>query len=277
MFDLLQARQDLGSILRGLRRQAGLSVRALATACGWLPSKIILLEDGRELPTHRDVAAWVAATSAVDAGPELQEQLRALENAFRSWQHQSGQTSQRRWLQMEAAARQLRSFEPHFVPGLLQTAAYARLRLEAHARLHYSSDDVEAAVAARLQRQELLGQPDRKFSFLITEYGLRPGAYGGREVMAEQIEKILRMPPLEQVQIGVIPSDTLWDFNVDHGFWIFDRSHVIVETVTAELRLTDHREVATYSRVFEGLEAKAVRGQEAREVLGGILEDLSTS
>lgn len=274
MSDLLQARQALGSTLRKLRREAGLSVRSLANACVWLPSKVVLLENGRELPTHHDIAAWAAATSNVHVAPEVHEQLVVLESLFRSWHHQSGETSQRRWREMEANARYLRVFEPHFVPGLLQTAAYARLRLQAHARLHYASDDVEGAVAARLKRQEILQTSQTQIHFLMTEFAFRSGAYAAKSVMADQVEKILRLPSGAPVRLGILPLYVEWGINVDHGFWMFDSSHVVVETVTAELRITEQDELATYWRVFHTLADKAVYGERAEQLLRAVLDRL---
>ncbi|MFJ7276594.1 Scr1 family TA system antitoxin-like transcriptional regulator [Kitasatospora sp. NPDC098663] len=57
---------------------------------------------------------------------------------------------------MEAAAQTIRAFEPYWVPGLLQTADYAAARFREHAQLNASPPDTDAAVAARLARQQIL-------------------------------------------------------------------------------------------------------------------------
>ncbi|MEV1171626.1 DUF5753 domain-containing protein [Nonomuraea sp. NPDC049784] len=201
--------------------------------------------------------------------------ITALLAALRGWRGQAGTTTQQRWLELEANARQLRVFEPHFVPGLLQTAAYARLRLLAHARVHHAIDNVDDAVAMRLRRQAILQRAEVEFHFLLTEFGLRSGAYGNSSVMTEQIEKISAQVGDNRVRVGILPLTAEWDANVDHGFWMFERSHVLVETVTAELRLNRPEEIDTYWRVFHLLENKAVYGDDARALLGNVLNSLS--
>lgn len=275
--DLVEAREALGGELRRLRREAGLTSRQLAESCGWLPSKVSQIENGKQTPSSRDINSWTEVALAPQAAPALREQLLSLESFYRDWRRQSASGvsfAQKRWLDMESKVRYLRVFEPHFVPGLLQTAEYARGRLAAHAHLHDAPDDVDEAVRLRLQRQEILYQTERQFFFLVAEFGLRSGAYATAGEMVTQIEQLISAMSHRNVDIGVISRQTEWGVNVDHGFWIFDDDHVLVEVVTAELRLAQPDELATYRRVFQRLSDEAMHGDDAQSLLSRIASDL---
>ncbi len=60
------------------------------------------------------------------------------------------------YVSLEGAARIIRSYEPHFVPGLLQTEAYARAVLEAGTIGQTEPHAIERHVSLRMERQRLL-------------------------------------------------------------------------------------------------------------------------
>ncbi|MGW7529995.1 helix-turn-helix domain-containing protein [Streptomyces sp. NPDC054783] len=278
MSDVAHAREVLGDTLRQLRRDSGLTGRQLAAKCGWLPSKVANIESGRQTPTSRDINVWTTAAGVPNAAPALKKRLNAIEAFYRDWHRQTSSGvsfTQSRWVEREARSTSLRVFEPHFVPGLLQTPDYARGRLSDHARLHDAPDDVEQAVATRLQRQELLREENKRFHFVITELALLSGAYATENVMAAQIEHLLSFFSRTNIALGVLPIRTSWGVNVDHGFWIFDDAYVLAETVTAEIRLTQPEELSTYRRVFQSLAGRAQYDEAAQDILDSALANLN--
>lgn len=62
---------------------------------------------------------------------------------------------------------------PTFIPGLLQTAEYARARFAQSVTVFKVPNDIDEAVAARVRRQEMLYRPDKRFHFVLTEATLR--------------------------------------------------------------------------------------------------------
>ena len=76
-----------------------------------------------------------------------------------------------------------RVYETTFIPGLLNTAGYAAAILEFWAGLMSLPADIEMAVAARMDRQNILYAGRRRFLFMIEEQALRTRV-GGTEVMA---------------------------------------------------------------------------------------------
>jgi transcriptional regulator with XRE-family HTH domain len=276
--NVAQAREALGAHLRQLRRDAHLTGRELAAVCGWLPSKVSKIENGKQTPSPVDLTAWTEATGHPEADETLGAELAALESFYRDWRRQLKAGMRFRQVEslgLEACTRHLRVWEPNYFPGLLQTAEYARIRLEQGARLYGAPNDLDAAVAARLDRQRVLQLPTKRFDFLMAERALREGNAAPRSVMAGQLDRLMVATTQPTVNVGIVPSAALWPFHADSGFWIYDADAVIVETLTAELRLTHADEVMVYTRVHNALAEVAVFGTAARALIATAITDLA--
>ncbi|MEU6233687.1 helix-turn-helix transcriptional regulator [Kitasatospora sp. NPDC047058] len=265
-----EARQELGGRLRTIRAAAEIDGRTLAQRLGWPPSKVSKIQLGRQAPTADDIRAWTAACDCPGAAGELLVLLRDLDDRYAEWRRQlrEGHTVvQRSWAETEAAADTIRVFEPCWVPGLLQTADYAAARFREHARLNGSPPDTEAAVAARLARQEVLYAPGRKrWHILLTEAALRYGL-APAPVIRAQIERLVSATALPALRLGVVPFGARLPVSPAHGFWIFDDQQVIVEVISAELRLGLPEEVTQYRKVFDLLAPSALYDAGARQLL----------
>jgi len=272
--NVAQAREALGAHLRQLRRNANLTGRELAAMCGWLPSKVSKIENGKQTPSPADLQSWTEATGHPEANEPLRAELAALESFYRDWRRQlkaGMRFRQVESLALEACTRHLRVWEPNYIPGLLQTAEYARIRLEQGAKLYGAPNDLEAAVAVRMERQRVLQLPTKRFDFLIAEGALRDGNAASRVVMAGQLDRLMVATTQATVNVGVVPSAALWPFHADNGFWIYDADAVIIETLTAELRLTHTDEITVYTRVHNALAEVAVYGAAARAAIASAL------
>lgn len=251
--------------------------RELAAACGWLPSKVSKIENGKQTPSPADVRVWTDATGHPEAEAALRAELAALESFFRDWRRQlkaGMRFRQTESLGLEAEIRHLRVWEPNYIPGLLQTAEYARIRLAQGAQLFSAPDDLDAAVAVRMNRQHVLHLPTKRFDFLISEGALRDGNAAPPDVMAGQLDRLMVTTTHTGVKLGVVPAGTMWPFHADNGFWLYDAGAVIIETLTAELRLTHADEVTVYTRVHAALAEVAVYGTAARSLISAALSAL---
>jgi Domain of unknown function (DUF5753) len=74
----------------------------------------------------------------------------------------------------------------------------------------------------------------------------------------------------------VIPMDSPVATAPMHGFWIFDDELVLVETIAAELMLREPDEIALHGNVFDTLREAARFDEDVRELLGGLLKELSS-
>jgi hypothetical protein len=178
---------------------------------------------------------------------------------------------QRAAARREADTGVLRMFESTFIPGLLQTADYARGRLAQSARLFGRRVPIEDAVSERMRRQEVLHERGRRFHVVITEPVLHYGLCSP-EVMLEQLDRLVTVAMLPNVRLGVIPVDAEVAIAPAHGFWVYDDHLVVVETFGAELNLNQPAEVKLYTKIFETLASDAVYDRRARTIIAKAAE-----
>jgi hypothetical protein len=170
--------------------------------------------------------------------------------------------------------RLFRIYETLVLPGLLHTAEYAAEIFRFWASFLDLADDIDEAVAARMERQRILYTGDRRFVILIEERALRTWV-GGPDILAGQLDRALAVMSLPRVSLAIIPTMGRRHTLTQGSFWIFDDSLVQVEGVSAGLDVTQPTEVALYARTFALLQRSAVSGQPARELIQQALSDIS--
>jgi transcriptional regulator with XRE-family HTH domain len=265
-----EAREALGRRLREVRKGAGLTGRALANVEGWHESKVSKIEYGKQTPSEADIRAWCLHCHADHELPDLIATLRHVEAAYIEVRRMRIPQWQRVIAKMETDAQLIRWFEPGVLPGLLQTPRYIQGVLETIGALYGGPDVIETSLAARLDRQSILYRGRHRFHFVIAEQALRT-IVGGPDVMIEQLDRLLVAMTLPRVVLGVVPLDT--DYRIPlMNFTIFDRKMVQVETITAQLTITQPREVALYERAFTALTEQAVIGTKARELIRAAMD-----
>jgi transcriptional regulator with XRE-family HTH domain len=275
--NVYEARNALGKRLRELRQQADLNGRQLAESLSWPPSKISKLENGRQTPSDDDIQAWTRATDSEAHTEALLASLHTLEVQHAEWQRilRTGlRPLQNELAELDARTRFFRAFEATVIPGLLQTAEYARARLAQGIVMFKVRNDINEAVQARLKRQELLYRPGKRFHFVITEAALRLRLCSP-EAMLGQLDRLISLSALPNVRLGVIGSDTQYVIGPWHGFWLLDTDRVMVETFSAELNLAQPQEIELYSNIFDQFAAVASYGRSARAIITRVIDDLA--
>lgn len=272
-----EARDALGKRLRELRTAANLSGRQLAESLSWPPSKVSKLENGKQTPTDDDIRAWTTATGSEGEAEALLASLHTLEIQHAEWQRQlkTGlKPHQQEIADLDARTRFFRAFESTFIPGLLQTAEYARARFAQSVTVLKVRNDIDEAVAARIKRQEILYRADKRFHFVLTEatlrYRLCPPA-----VMLGQLDRLISLSALPNVKLGIIGFETAYVVAPAHGFWLLDDDRAMVETFSAELNLAQPQEIELYGGIFESLAAVASYGRSARAIITRVIDDLA--
>lgn len=269
-----QARAALGARLRELRRDARLSGKHMAEACGWHPSKVSRIELGKQQPSEDDLLAWCRATDSMLVYDDLVATLRNLQSMYLEWRRvvASGRAHrQRQSLEIEGRAQHVRWYENWVIPGLLQTADYARAVLtECRTLVPGGRDDIDEAVAVRMKRQQVLRSARRRFAFIVAEAALHQ-TIGSAAVMAEQLRALLGHANNPRIELGVVPLSAAAVVG-SHGFIMFDRESVMVETISAELTITRPSEIAVYDQAFGAMHALAVHGSAAAEVIAAVAD-----
>lgn len=269
-----QAREALGHRLRDLRKDAGLSGVRLAEAAGWHSSKVSKIEYGRQTPSEDDIRVWCRLTRAEDHVPDLIADVRHIEAAYVEWRRTLGTGTRRRQTtsrRLEARTRLLRWYEPVLVPGLLHTAGYAEAVMRRVIDFYRVPDDLEAGVATRMQRQQILYRGDHRFHFVLAQQALAT-TVGDDDVMVGQLDRLLAVMSLPRVTLGIIPTGAEYVVP-SNQFILYDDRLVQVETVSAELTVTPPREVALYVTAFDALARQAVYGPAARALVTTALDE----
>jgi transcriptional regulator with XRE-family HTH domain len=253
-----------------------MSGRQLAESLSWPASKVSKLENGRQSPTDQDIHDWTQVTGTAVEAEALLASLHTLEVQHAEWQRQirTGlRPHQQEIAELDAKTRLFRAFEPTFVPGLLQTAEYARARFAQSITVFKVPNDINEAVALRAKRQDMLYRPDKRFHFVLTEAVLRYRLCAP-EVMLGQLDRLVALSALPNVKLGIIGFETQYVVAPAHGFWLLDHDLVMVETFSAELNLAQPQEIALYATVFDQLAAVASYGRAARGIINRVVDDL---
>jgi transcriptional regulator with XRE-family HTH domain len=265
-----EAREALGARLRGFRKDAGFaSGRALAHALEWQESKVSRLENGKQNASDEDIRAWCVATGHEEHIPDLIATARHIHELWLDWRRQlqtGAETRQKKAVPVYAKTKVFRIWNPSMIWGTFQTAEYAAEVFGQAIRFYEFPDDRDAAVAKRLERQRYLYEGDRIYNVILGEQALY-SKFGGPGVMRDQLDRLLALMGLARVSLGIVPAiaDTaIW---LGHSFSMFDDKRVLVETFSAELSVTQPREIELYARAFSLLRQSAVYGESARAVI----------
>ncbi|MEU2956245.1 DUF5753 domain-containing protein [Streptomyces xanthochromogenes] len=157
--------------------------------------------------------------------------------------------------------------------GNLQTPDYVRAMLRLVVDFHGFPDDIEAGVAARTARADLIGTGDRTYHVLLGEPALRR-TIGGTAVMRGQLQRIHDSFDLPGLTLGIIPDRAQLDIYPGNSFGIFDRNRVELENFGDSPTHTDIEQVGAYQRAFALLARGALYGDEARALVRAELNAL---
>jgi transcriptional regulator with XRE-family HTH domain len=262
-------RDRLARTLRQLRHDSGLTGTQAAQRAGMSQPKISRIENGTTVPTAEDVDTlcrlYGAASEVRDELTELADSLHRHTESARAILRGGAWRKQQQISRVERDAKHLRFFQPATFSGLLQTPQFTR---EIYG-LSLSGTELERSMAALAERQQVLQNRSKRFTFILTEGALR-WRLGPDEVMAAQVRHIAALATRPNVRIGVIPFTARVREAPLHGFEIFDQRLVTVGLETATITITDTRDIEYYVRLFTTLEKTAEFGSSAATVLEDI-------
>jgi len=273
-----QAQEALGARLREIRKDAGLSARALAAETGQHFTRVSKLEHGVQAPSDKDIHDWCRACGTEEQIPDLIATARVVQSAYLEFRRQARAGMKRvlgaHTVSLYERTSLFRIYEHNVIPGLFQTAAYCAAMLSFWIDFLDAPDDLDAAVAARMERQRVIYQADKRFVVVLEEQALRTW-FGSAEIQAGQLGRLLEAMSIPTVSLAIIPMMAERAAVASAGFWIFDESLVALETPTASIEVTRPQEIELYARMFEHLKAAAVYGTAARALIVKALNELS--
>jgi transcriptional regulator with XRE-family HTH domain len=257
-----------------LRDQAGSSASRAAREVGISQSRISRIEAGLFLPTEEEITKLTTLYRA--PAPvrrrliSVVKDLRAEETPARIVLQRGAWRLQRRIANIEADAAEICGFANNIVPGLLQTADYARVVFADGDEI--SPDEQNRAVAERLARSAIIEAGTQTIRMIMSEGALRWQA-GSPQIMVEQLEHLSRLAIAARAQIGIISWTTPARTFPLHGFTMYDRRAVVIGTRSATAFITDPQDVAVYRQLFDELTALASYGAEAAQIIARVTDD----
>ena len=185
------------------------------------------------------------------------------------------------YVSLEGAAGIIRSYEPHFVPGLLQTEDYARAVMEAGTIGQAGSESVERHVSLRMARQELLERPNAPHLWVIMDETvlLRPVSRRP-EVLRDQLDRLLEYAERDRVTLQLAEFAAGPHPGTYAPFTLFRFAEpelpdmVFTEYLTGALYLDSRREVAAHLEVLDHMTARAASAQRTEKRLREFRESL---
>jgi transcriptional regulator with XRE-family HTH domain len=273
-------RMVLGSQLRRLREQRGITAEQAADSIRGSHSKISRMEHGRVGFKERDVSDLLTFYGVLDG-----EERAALLNMAREantpgWWHAYSDILPS-WLEpyvgLEAAASVIRTYQLQFVPGLLQTEAYARALIRQGTAT--TEDEIARRGELRVSRQEILRKASPPQLWVVVDEGALRRPVGDREIVCGQLKHLIEITDHPAVTLQVLPFNAGAHSAMGGPFTILrfaepDLQDVVyIEQLTSALYLDKPAEVDSYLEVMEQLCLQAEPAANTANLLRKILAD----
>ena len=217
----------LGAELRRARVAAGMSQEQFSRSLGFDRTVITKAETGERPPSPEVAAAIDEAFPHLDGlFSRLTLLARRANGRYPEWF--------REWVNAEQQATVLRTWQPILVPGLLQTRDYARALFNAW-QPAASSDELDALVGARIERQAILDRADPPELLAVLGEAVLHRKVGSAKIMGDQLAHLGEMSCRPAITIQIVPAEVGTHAGLLGGFFvgIFDDTPVIVYAETA--------------------------------------------
>ena len=189
-----------GAEVRRAREAAGMTLADLGAVVPCDASTVSKIEAGQLRPTERFV------TVCVETFPPLEWLGRFYEDS-QMWGDGAIPRWFEDWLNAEREATTLRIWQPLLVPGLLQTADYARA-LFLGGLLNPSEDAIDQLVAARLARQSIFDRPDPPNLWIVLDEIVLHRLIGTPKTMYDQLLQVADMSMRSYMCVQVVPASS---------------------------------------------------------------------
>jgi transcriptional regulator with XRE-family HTH domain len=248
--DSAAAQHVFAAELRHARTASGLSQEQLGELINFSGSQVGMVESARRVPSLDFARRCDEALGSTGTLERLHELLRT--TPFAPWF--------RPYVEMEAEATELRSWQSIVVDGLLQTPEYARALLSS--RIGASADEIDQRVAARLERQAVISRSDPPLLWVVMDECVLRRPVGGPGVMLGQLEHLVNMAARSNVIVRVVRTAVGAHDGVNGSFVIAEfadaASVVYLETALTGIIVERQDEVTAIKVSYEGLKAEAL-------------------
>jgi transcriptional regulator with XRE-family HTH domain len=277
-------RMILGRQLQALREKAGLSYDQAADVIFASPNTVRRMERAEGALKPLNVKSLLMAYGITDVR-EIDAFLALARDATKPGWWNSYDDVLPAWFRtligLEEAATVIRGYDPHSVPGLLQTPDYARASV-ATGFPDATDGEVQRRVDLRLARQHILTRPDPpRLWLVIDEAALRRAtASTSPDVMRAQLAKLIDAAGQPAVTLQVLPFTAGFHPAMYGPFRIFrfdgqDQPDIVYgESMTSAFYLDKPDETALYTQALDRISAQATPGADTAKVLRQIRKEM---
>lgn len=266
-------RRELGALLRVLRNDKGLTVEQVAERLLCSPSKVSRMETGQGA-TARDVRDLCNLYEVTDEAERDRMMTLAREGKGPArWQR--FELAYATYAELEQEALAISAFQSSVVHGLLHTADYARAQHES-SMPRLDPDHINLQIEAKLARQRILTQASPpSFAVVLDEAALHR-LVGGRQVMADQLAKILDISALPNVKVQILPFERGAHPALEANFTILELPDptpgvVFVEGMIGSTYLDRREDLKRYHDVFRKLQSIALNPKDTSDLIAKML------
>jgi transcriptional regulator with XRE-family HTH domain len=264
-------RRELGALLRALRTERGMTVEQVATELLCSPSKVSRMETGQRGATARDVRDLCDLYEVTDPDERARMTRLAAEGKQQGWWQSYELDYFATYVGLEEDATVTKNFQSTTVPGLLQTADYARAMHESGVP-EFAPERIEQIIQARLKRQQSLTKVSPLRLWAILDEPVLHRLVGGFRVMRDQLQQMVDAAQLPNVTIQVIPFRAGAHPAMESSFDILEFSAptpslVYVEGLIGYMYLERAQDLLRYEEVFDRLCDISLSPQESIELI----------
>jgi transcriptional regulator with XRE-family HTH domain len=271
----------VGAQLRRLREASGITRQAAAEAIRGSEAKMSRLEAGRVGFRRRDVADLLTAYGVAE-GSTRDIVLSLAEQANeQGWWHRYNDAMPdwfSTYVGLEQAATIIRSYEAQYVPGLLQTEAYAHTVIDLGQAVR--ADEVRQRVELRIHRQQLLYMLQPPDYWAVIDEAVLRRNLGGRQVMRDQLDHILEASKRPNITVQVVPFERSDAAAVGGPFTLLRFAEpdlpdiVYLEQLNSALYLNRGVDVDIYLKIIDRLSAGALTPGRSTELIASVRDTL---
>lgn len=262
----------LGSELRRLRQAAGLTIAETAGQIHYSPSWLSRIETGQVSPTMRDIGYLLVL---YNVSPRERESLlrlaRRVQFEAAEWHVYRGLPNARTYASYESGATSIHAYAAAFIPGLLQTAAYAR-RVITTTVPKLCTEDVERHLELRLNRQRRLTPASPLLLSVVVDEAVVRRLCGAPWEVRQQLRRLVTAADMVNVMLQVLPlaAECAGAFGMFSILGFANARYpdiVYLEHLTGELYVRNPEEVQQYKSLFTSLQTAALPPEESIEFL----------
>ncbi len=272
----------LGAQLRKLRQERGITREDAGHAIRGSHAKITRVERGQVGFKEKDLADLLTLYRVHDEARRAEYFELARQANISGWWHQYNDVLED-WFELhiglEEAAEVIRTYEVQFLPGLLQTEAYAYVVT----RLGYPDEadsKIDRLVSLRMERQKLLTRPGAPRLWAVVDEAVLRRPFGGPDVMRAQLEHLLKVAELPNVTLQIAPFSVGANAVAGSPITILRfrepelPDKVYLEQLTGAVYLDKQESVDQYNLIMERLCTAANPPEETGAFLTALLDQL---